>query len=288
MPTNSEERDIKIIECPRDAMQGIHDFIPTKLKIDYLNMLMKVGFHTIDCGSFVSARAIPQMRDSAEVIEQIDMSLSNSKLSVIVANYRGALDAVKHSNISYLGYPFSISEEFQQRNTNKSIKESVQLVEDIYELCEKHNKEMVIYISMGFGNPYGEEWNSEIVDHWVGVLHENGLNSFSISDTVGVSSRDKIAQVYKSLIKNYKEAEFGAHFHTRIDNWREKVDAAYQNGCVRFDGAIKGYGGCPMANDDLVGNMPTEKLIEYFGLERLELKKAPFEEAFKYSTNVFK
>lgn len=288
MPTNSEERDIKIIECPRDAMQGIHDFIPTKLKIDYLNMLMKVGFHTIDCGSFVSARAIPQMRDSAEVIEQIDMSLSNSKLSVIVANYRGALDAVKHSNISYLGYPFSISEEFQQRNTNKSIKESVQLVEDIYELCEKHNKEMVIYISMGFGNPYGEEWNSEIVDHWVGVLHEIGLNSFSISDTVGVSSRDKIAQVYKSLIKNYKEAEFGAHFHTRIDNWREKVDAAYQNGCVRFDGAIKGYGGCPMANDDLVGNMPTEKLIEYFGLERLELKKAPFEEAFKYSTNVFK
>ncbi len=288
MPTNSEERDIKIIECPRDAMQGIHDFIPTKLKIDYLNMLMKVGFHTIDCGSFVSARAIPQMRDSAEVIEQIDMSLSNSKLSVIVANYRGALDAVKHSNISYLGYPFSISEEFQQRNTNKSIKESVQLVADIYELCEKHNKEMVIYISMGFGNPYGEEWNSEIVDHWVGVLHENGLNSFSISDTVGVSSRDKIAQVYKSLIKNYKEAEFGAHFHTRIDNWREKVDAAYQNGCVRFDGAIKGYGGCPMANDDLVGNMPTEKLIEYFGLERLELKKAPFEEAFKYSTNVFK
>ena len=288
MPTNSEERDIKIIECPRDAMQGIHDFIPTKLKIDYLNMLMKVGFHTIDCGSFVSARAIPQMRDSAEVIEQIDMSLSNSKLSVIVANYRGALDAVKHSNISYLGYPFSISEEFQQRNTNKSIKESVQLVEDIYELCEKHNKEMVIYISMGFGNPYGEEWNSEIVDHWVGVLHEIGLNSFSISDTVGVSSRDKIAQVYKSLIKNYKKAEFGAHFHTRIDNWREKVDAAYQNGCVRFDGAIKGYGGCPMANDDLVGNMPTEKLIEYFGLERLELKKAPFEEAFKYSTNVFK
>ena len=288
MPTNSEERDIKIIECPRDAMQGIHDFIPTKLKIDYLNMLMKVGFHTIDCGSFVSARAIPQMRDSAEVIEQIDMSLSNSKLSVIVANYRGALDAVKHSNISYLGYPFSISEEFQQRNTNKSIKESVELVEDIYELCEKHNKEMVIYISMGFGNPYGEEWNSEIVDHWVGVLHEIGLNSFSISDTVGVSSRDKIAQVYKSLIKNYKEAEFGAHFHTRIDNWREKIDAAYQNGCVRFDGAIKGYGGCPMANDDLVGNMPTEKLIEYFGLERLELKKAPFEEAFKYSTNVFK
>ena len=288
MPTNSEERDIKIIECPRDAMQGIHDFIPTKLKIDYLNMLMKVGFHTIDCGSFVSARAIPQMRDSAEVIEQIDMSLSNSKLSVIVANYRGALDAVKHSNISYLGYPFSISEEFQQRNTNKSIKESVELVEDIYELCEKHNKEMVIYISMGFGNPYEEEWNSEIVDHWVGVLHEIGLNSFSISDTVGVSSRDKIAQVYKSLIKNYKEAEFGAHFHTRIDNWREKVDAAYQNGCVRFDGAIKGYGGCPMANDDLVGNMPTEKLIEYFGLERLELKKAPFEEAFKYSTNVFK
>lgn len=287
MPTNSEQRDIKIIECPRDAMQGIYTFIPTNKKIHYLNSLLKVGFHTIDCGSFVSPKAIPQMKDTAEVLDHLDLQNTDSKLSVIVANLRGAADAVKHGNVSYLGYPFSVSEIFQKRNTNRSMVDSLQLVKEIFELCYKHNKEMVVYISMGFGNPYHEEWSPSKVNEWVGKLSELGITSFSISDTVGVSRPQEIELVYKDLIKYYPDAEFGAHFHTREEQWKEKVETAYLNGCARFDGAIKGYGGCPMANDDLVGNMPTEKLIEYFGFDRLKLKKAPFEEAFLESSTIF-
>ena len=287
MPIKPNIADIKIIECPRDAMQGLQRFIPTALKVEYLNKLLKVGFHTIDCASFVSPKAIPQLSDSREVLDQIDFESSPTKLSVIVANSRGARDASSIEQVDYLGYPFSISEQFQQRNTNKSITESVDVVKEILDLCDSNGKEMVIYISMGFGNPYGEEWSSQLVVDWVGRLIELGLKDFSISDTVGVSQPKQIKSVFEQLINSFDNAEFGAHFHTRADNWKEKVEAAYSKGCKRFDGAIKGFGGCPMAKDDLVGNMPTENLIDYFGFESLQLKKAPFNEAFEYSSKVF-
>ncbi|NNJ54601.1 MAG: hydroxymethylglutaryl-CoA lyase [Bacteroidia bacterium] len=287
MPTILKQGNVKIIECPRDAMQGILDFIPTQVKIEYLNKLLKVGFDTIDCGSFVSPKAIPQMQDTQEVMENLDLESSDSKLSVIVVNERGANDAVLHPQVDYLGYPFSISEKFQQRNTNKSIKESLELVERINELTVSKDKEMVVYISMGFGNPYGEDWNTGIVVDWVGKLRNLGIKHFSISDTVGVSIPDNIAKVFSGLIKAYDDVEFGAHFHTTPFAWKEKVEAAYANGCSTFDGAIKGYGGCPMAKDELVGNMPTERLIEYFGFEELQLKKAPFEEAFLNAEKIF-
>lgn len=287
MPTLDIQGDVKIIECPRDAMQGILDFIPTQRKIDYLNALLKVGFDTIDCGSFVSPKAIPQMQDTREVLESLDLEQSNTKLSVIVANERGADDAVFYPQVDYLGFPFSISEIFQKRNTNSTILESLDTVKYINELCLKHDKEMVVYISMGFGNPYNEAWNPEIVSYWVEKLYQLDVKYFSLSDTVGVSTKENIAPLFKNLIANFPLAEFGAHFHTKLDNWQEKVDAAYVNGCKRFDGAIKGYGGCPMAKDDLVGNMPTEKLIEYFGFENLKLKKAPFNEAFRVAESIF-
>ena len=287
MPTNEKEGDVKLIECPRDAMQGILDFIPTTEKIDYLNKLLKVGFNTIDCGSFVSPKAIPQMQDTQEVLSSIDLDSTSSKLSVIVANERGAKDAIQHSQVDYLGYPFSISEKFQQRNTNKSIEESLVLVDRINDLTVSKNKEMVVYISMGFGNPYNEEWNTSIVVDWVGKLRDLGIRYFSISDTVGVSTPENIAAVFSGLIGAYQDVEFGAHFHTTPYAWKEKVEAAYNNGCKLFDGAIKGYGGCPMAKDELVGNMPTEKLIEFFGFDFLKLKKAPFEEAFLSAEKIF-
>lgn len=287
MPIQSTDAEIKLIECPRDAMQGMHDFVPTKDKVRYINSLLKVGFHTIDCGSFVSPKAIPQMADTAQVLDQLELDESSSKLSVIVANERGANDAVNFEQVDFLGYPFSISENFQQRNTNRSIADSVPLVESIATLCHKHDKSMVIYISMGFGNPYGEEWSVQQVVDWVGVLHELGIRDFSISDTVGISKPDQIKEVFSTLFKSFEAAEFGAHFHTRPELWEEKVLAAHQNGCKRFDGAIKGFGGCPMAEDELVGNMPTERLIEYFGWDTLKLKKAPFEEAFIIANELF-
>lgn len=287
MPTNNKQDKIKLIECPRDAMQGILDFIPTKDKIEYMNALLKVGFNTIDCGSFVSPKAIPQMQDTQEVLDNINLDSSASKLSVIVANERGAIDAVSFKQVDYLGYPFSISETFQRRNTNKSIEESLDLVKRINDLCVNNDKQMVVYISMGFGNPYDEEWNAEIVGHWVEKIYSFGIKYFSISDTVGVSNKASIESVYSLLFKNFKEAEFGAHFHTKPNEWEEKVRAAYDNGCIRFDGAIKGYGGCPMAKDDLVGNMPTERLIDFFGYDFLKLKKAPFNEAFLLADKIF-
>jgi len=287
MPTQEIHSDIKIIECPRDAMQGILDFIPTSLKIDYINALLKVGFHTLDCGSFVSSKAIPQMQDTQEVLDKLDLESSNTKLSVIVANERGAANAVLHSKVTYLGYPFSVSEVFQKRNTNSTIAESLDAVKHINDLCNDNQKEMVVYISMGFGNPYNEDWNAQIVTDWVGKLHTMGIKHFSISDTVGLSSAQSIQAVFSELLASFPEAEFGAHFHTRPDEWLEKLETAYSNGCLRFDGAIKGFGGCPMAKDDLVGNMPTERLIDFFGIRNLKLKKAPFDEAFRLAENIF-
>ncbi|MGB1038687.1 MAG: hydroxymethylglutaryl-CoA lyase [Bacteroidia bacterium] len=287
MPTIPKEGDVKIIECPRDAMQGILDFIPTTQKIEYINALLKVGFHTLDCGSFVSPKAIPQMRDTQEVLSNIDLEGTDTKLSVIVANERGINDAVKVDIVDYLGFPFSISETFQQRNTNSGIEDSLETVKFTLDKCHKHDKEMVVYISMGFGNPYGDEWNANIVSDWVGKLEELGVSQFSLSDTVGVSTPESIQQVFSLMHMTYEESEFGAHFHTTAWAWEEKVKAAHDNGCKRFDGAIKGYGGCPMAKDDLVGNMPTERMIEYFGFESLKLKKAPFEGAFKLAENIF-
>lgn len=255
---------IQLIECPRDAMQGIHEFIPTQKKIAYINQLLKVGFSTIDFGSFVSPKAIPQMKDTAEVLAGLDLSNTKSNLLAIVANKRGAVDASAHPEIKYLGYPFSISETFQLRNTNATLEESLDRVAFIQDICMKNDKEMVLYLSMGFGNPYGDEWNADIVKKWVSRLDEMGISIISLSDTIGVSNPESISYLFNHLIPAYPRITFGAHLHTQPNNWKEKVVAAYKSGCRRFDGAIKGYGGCPMAKDDLTGNMPTENMISYF------------------------
>lgn len=263
---------VKIIECPRDAMQGLHDFIPTALKAKYINQLLKVGFDTIDFGSFVSPKAIPQMRDTSLLLDFLDISEGGTKLLAIVANQRGAEEACKFEKISYLGYPFSISETFQKRNTNASIIESLERAEFIQNLCIAKNKKLVAYLSMGFGNPYGDEWNFEVVKNWIDKLMALDIKIISLSDTIGIADAEKISEVFNKIIPNYPEIEFGAHFHTTPDTWFEKVDAAFKNGCKRFDGAIKGYGGCPMAKDDLTGNMPTENIISYLENEGILFK----------------
>lgn len=255
---------VKIIECPRDAMQGLHDFIPTATKAAYINHLLKVGFDTIDFGSFVSPKAIPQMRDTVEVLSQLDLSTTKSKLLAIVANQRGASDAIQFEEINYLGFPFSISETFQQRNTNSSIEESLTRVADIQNLCVKHNKQLVVYISMAFGNPYGDTWNSEIAIEWTKKLTDMGIGIIALSDTIGVANPETISYLFGNIIPEFNTVEIGAHLHTTPDTWEEKIIAAYENGCKRFDGAIKGFGGCPMAKDDLTGNMPTENMVDYF------------------------
>jgi hydroxymethylglutaryl-CoA lyase len=255
---------VQIIECPRDAMQGLPDFIPTDVKAAYVNQLLQVGFHSLDFGSFVSAKAIPQMRDTVEVLSKLDLSNTDTKLLAIVANERGAAEAVDFKEITYLGYPFSVSETFQLRNTNATISESVLRVEAIQELCIKHDKQLVLYISMGFGNPYGDAWNAEVVMDWVGKLAALDIKIFSLSDTVGVSNPESISYLFSNLIPAYPHLDIGAHLHTQPHNWREKVHAAYTNGCTRFDAAMKGFGGCPMAKDDLTGNMATENLVSYF------------------------
>lgn len=260
---------VKIIECPRDAMQGLHDFIPTATKAAYINQLLKVGFDTIDFGSFVSPIAIPQLRDTAEVLNRLHLSPSTSKLLAIVANTRGAEDAIKFDEISYLGFPFSISETFQQRNTNSSIEQSLKLVEKIQTLCVKTNKKLVVYISMAFGNPYGDVWDRDIVMDWTKKLSNLGIEIIALSDTIGVSNRENISYLFKNIIPEFKNIEIGAHLHTTPTTWKEKIEAAYQNGCHRFDGAIKGLGGCPMATDKLTGNMPTENLISYFNENKI-------------------
>lgn len=250
---------VKLIECPRDAMQGISAFIPTEVKVRYLNELLKAGFDTIDIGSFVSPKAIPQMADTAEVLERIDASDSQSKLLIIIANERGAEDAVKQESVTYLGYPFSISETFQQRNTNTSIEGSWGRLARIAELAEVAGKELVVYISMAFGNPYGDPWSTDVALRWVNRLaNELGVRTIALSDTVGVAHPDDIKGMFKALIPALPQVEFGAHLHCRPDNWKSKTDAAWEAGCRRFDGAIKGYGGCPMAEDELVGNLQME------------------------------
>jgi hydroxymethylglutaryl-CoA lyase len=278
---------MKIIECPRDAMQGISEFIPTDVKAAYINQLLKVGFDTIDFGSFVSPKAIPQLKDTAHVLAQLDLENTNSKLLSIIANTRGATDACKFQEINYLGFPLSVSEQFQQRNTNKSIDESLKSVEEIQNLAIKNNKELVVYLSMAFGNPYGENHHPDIVAELTEKLHQLEVGIVALSDTIGVSNPTNIAPLFSTLIKEYPTIEFGAHFHTTLDKWEEKVNAAYTNGCRRFDAALKGYGGCPMAKDDLVGNMPTEKLITYF-TEDLGLNPLELENSLSLSTSVFK
>jgi hydroxymethylglutaryl-CoA lyase len=257
-------KPLKIIECPRDAMQGLKDFIPTEVKANYINLLLKAGFDTLDFGSFVSPKAIPQMRDTAEVLSKLDLIGNPTKLLAIVANSRGAEDAAAFAEIDYLGYPFSISETFQLRNTNATIQESLERVKQIQDICKRFNKQLVLYISMGFGNPYGDPWNAEIVKTWVDQLQALDINIFQLSDTIGVATPQSIRYIFSELIAAYPELEFGAHFHTVPQLWYEKIEAAYQSGCRRYDGAIKGYGGCPMAKDDLTGNMPTENMIAYF------------------------
>lgn len=245
-------------------MQGIKDFIPTDKKVAYINQLLRVGFDTIDFGSFVSPKAIPQMADTHEVIQSLDLNDTRSQLLAIVANKRGALDACMHKPIQYLGYPFSISETFQMRNTNSSIKESLETVTEIQEICASNNKKLVIYVSMGFGNPYGDPWNVHIAQKWVDELAELGIRIISLSDTIGVSTPESIFYLFNNLIPPYPDVEFGAHLHTTPQTWREKIHSAWQGGCKRFDGAMKGMGGCPMAKDELTGNMPMEQIIHYF------------------------
>lgn len=278
---------MKIIECPRDAMQGIKDFIPTAQKVAYLNSLLKVGFDTLDFGSFVSPKAIPQMRDTANVLSQLDDS--NTRLLAIVANKRGADEACSFDRIDYLGYPFSVSENFQKRNTNKSIDQSLSLVEQLQNTCVKHHKSLVVYMSMAFGNPYGEHWHEDIVAKWGEKLSDLGVKTIALSDTIGVSNPNNIKPLFSLLIKEYPQIEWGAHLHTHLESWREKVEAAYNSGCRRFDGAIKGYGGCPMAKDDLVGNMPTEKLLSFTQEKKIEtaINTLAFESAYNKAIDTF-
>lgn len=257
-------QQIKLIECPRDAMQGWKHFIPTEKKIEYINSLLEVGFDTIDFGSFVSPKAIPQMADTREVIKKLKVQSSNSKLLAIVANTRGAQDAVAYDEISFLGFPFSISSTFQLRNANSSIEESVNRVEEIQNLCLKNNKQLVIYLSMGFGNPYGDEYSEEILLKWADEMVAKEIKIISLADTVGVATPEQISFALNSLIPRYPDTIFGVHLHSTPANWEEKLEAALNAGCKRFDGALKGIGGCPMAQDDLVGNMNTELIISYF------------------------
>lgn len=281
-------KDLKVIECPRDAMQGLHDFIDTEVKVDYINQLLKCNFDTIDFGSFVSPKAIPQMRDTAAVLEKLDDG--DSKLLAIVANERGANDACAFDRINYLGYPFSVSEEFQKRNTNATIDESFSRVEKIKNLADKHNKELVLYLSMGFGNPYGEPWHPDIVADWSEKLYSKlGINILALSDTIGVASPETVSDLFETIIPSLPKVEFGAHLHTLPENAASLVEAAYNAGCRRFDGAIKGFGGCPMAKDDLTGNMPTERMLQWFDDNQIEhgVDKKEFELALEKSLNVF-
>lgn len=280
---------IKITECPRDAMQGLHQFIPTEDKIAYINLLLQVGFDTIDFGSFVSPKAIPQMRDTAEVLSKLDLSNTKSKLLAIIANYRGAEDAAKHPEITYLGFPFSISETFQQRNTNSGINESFDTVKRINDLCGKSNKQLLVYLSMGFGNPYGDEWNAEIVLQWAEELIDEGINNIALADTIGVATPEQINSLYPLLTNQFSNIDFGIHLHSTPDTWQEKIEAAYKSGCRSFDTTVKGYGGCPMAKDELTGNIATENLIGYLQSqnERVWLDMREFREAMEYSGKIF-
>ena len=279
----------KIIECPRDAMQGIQSFIPTTEKVNYLQFLLQVGFHSLDFGSFVSARAVPQMRDTAHVLDQLDLSKTKTKLLAIVANLRGAETALNFEQIEYIGFPFSISENFQMRNTHKTISESLNSLQQIKELTDKSNKTLVLYLSMGFGNPYGDPWSVEVVSQWVERLAQMEIEIISLSDTVGQAASEDISFLYSTLIPAFSSIEFGAHFHTHPNKGYEKLKAAFDNGCRRFDGAIHGFGGCPMASDALVGNMPTEKIITFLNERGIDtgLCMTSFESAMNKTKELF-
>jgi len=280
---------IKLTECPRDAMQGLHDFIPTYIKAEYINLLLQVGFDTIDFGSFVSAKAMPQMQDSAKVLAELDMSKTQSKLLAIVANLRGAQDAVLFGEITYLGFPFSVSETFQQRNTNSSIAASFEAVKQMQELCGKHSKQLRIYLSMAFGNPYGDEWNADIVEHWAEKMVNEGIGTIMLSDTTGVSTPQNIDYLYRHLSSRFPETEFGVHLHSTPQTSIRKIKAAYVSGCTNFDSALKGYGGCPMAADDLTGNIATEKLMGYLTEQGIDLglNMDKWNEAMAFSGKIF-
>ncbi|MEC5157333.1 hydroxymethylglutaryl-CoA lyase [Chryseobacterium sp. MP_3.2] len=278
-----------LTECPRDAMQGWGDFIPTQTKIDYINTLMEVGFDVLDCGSFVSPKAIPQMVDSGIVLDEIDKSLSNTKLSVIVANFRGAEKALKHEQVDILGFPFSISETFQHRNTNKNQEEAFKDILKITQLLEKDGRALNVYFSMAFGNPYGEIWKSKEVDFWANRFNEIGIKNILLSDTTGIGTLEQISLLFEKIPQKYPDIDFGAHFHNRYEDSYSKLKAAYDHGCRRFDSAIKGIGGCPMAKDDLVGNMPTEQVINFIATEKIEhgLNLLNFESAYNRAKNIF-
>ena len=286
---NKQPSTISLVECPRDAMQGWHHFIPTKDKIRYINSLLKVGFNTIDFGSFVSPKAIPQMADTKEVIAKLELQSTKSKLLAIVANTRGAAEAVMFDEIRYLGFPFSISPIFQQRNTNSSIEESLVRVEEIQELCLKNNKQLVLYLSMGFGNPYGDVYNQEILLHWAAEMAARDITIISLADTVGLATSQQITNALQALIPTYKNIEFGVHLHSTQSSFQQKLQAAITAGCQRFDGALKGIGGCPMAQDDLVGNMPTELMINYLDTQGLltALDKNALQESLLIATEIF-
>ena len=280
---------VKIIECPRDAMQSINTFIPTDIKLSYLQGIVDVGFDVVDIGSFVSQKVIPQLSDTSIIIDSINLSNSNSELLVIVANKKGAINASKFEKISYLGYPFSISENFQMRNTNKTINDSENELADILSIAEKANKKVVVYLSMCFGNPYGDPWNLDIVNHWVYKLKEMGVKSISLSDTIGTSTPESIKSIFNSVLKTHSDIEFGAHLHSDPNSWHNKIHSAFEAGCRRFDGAIKGFGGCPMASNRLVGNMPTEKIISYLNDRKISHNINPllFENCYNQSLEVF-
>ena len=280
---------IKLIECPRDAMQGWKNFIPTDKKIEYINSLLNVGFDTIDLGSFVSAKAIPQMADTAEVVRSLESGVGNTKLLSIVANLRGAEEASVFDQITYLGFPFSVSETFQQRNTNSSIEESLKRVEEIQNLCINKNKKLVIYISMAFGNPYNDLYDEDIVFNWVEKLVEMDIDIISLADTVGVATPEQVYDMTSYLVESLPATEVGVHLHSTFENWQQKLDAAVKAGCNRFDGALKGIGGCPMANDELVGNMNTEWMISYFEKNNIAtgLNKEALEESLRIAGEIF-
>ena len=281
--------ELQLVECPRDAMQGLREWVPTELKVAYINHLLACGFHTIDFGSFVSPKAIPQMRDTADVLNGLKLN-GQTKLLSIVANLRGATDAVSFSEIDYLGYPFSISEEFQRRNTNSTISESIKLVEEIQNLCVNRGKKLVVYLSMGFGNPYGEEWNPGIVMAWTKKLQDAlGIEIIALSDTIGCAKEQDVSNLFSLLTGELKQVNVGAHFHTKPNSSTRIIEAAFDAGCRRFDSAIRGFGGCPMAKDDLTGNLPTEELIDYFNKNKINhnIINESFDLAYSFSSKIF-
>jgi hydroxymethylglutaryl-CoA lyase len=282
-------KKITLVECPRDAMQGWSHFIPTTDKIAYLNALLKVGFDVLDFGSFVSAKAIPQLADTKEVIPSLDLSGTKTKLLAIIANTRGAEEAVQYDEITYLGFPFSISETFQMRNTNKTIAQSLEQIEEMQRLCVQYGKELVVYISMGFGNPYGDEYNADIAIKWVGRLAALGVKTIAMADTVGVAAPDNISYIFNKLVPEFKDVHIGAHFHSTAQSWQEKIQSAYDAGCLRYDSAMKGIGGCPMAKDELVGNIATENIVGWCTEKNipLELNMDAFWEAHAIAGRIF-